>query len=313
MAAMKSPRRGLSRVVPFATAGCAALVTLTIATALLPSPSHANRQFQRDTGKPCGYCHVAGNEPALNAEGNQYRACGYAFCETRPRPQPAPVATAPSFSCSGNLSQTESVICSDDLLSRLDVELAASYASKVDGQRVNEQAATRALQRDWLSRRESCGADKQCIRREYSGRLDELAANGAPNLPATAIRPPPRAQPSNEPVSTTVLGHNGSTVEMLTRPNHQVEMRYAGVRPGLPVEEGTVLFRGTISDRGELAGTAYVFKRGCPAAGYEVSGWQMESRIVLNGAAPSHAPGSCSIAGYNNHGSNARLEFTIGE
>jgi hypothetical protein len=108
-------------------------------------------------------------------------------------------------------------------------------------------------------------------------------------------------------------GHNGSTVEMLTRPNHQVEMRYAGVRQGLPVEEGAVLFRGTISDRGEINGTAYTFKRGCPPSGYEVSGWQMQSRIVLNGAAPVHAPGSCNIAGYDSQGGNARLEFTIGE
>jgi uncharacterized protein len=41
------------------------------------------------------------------------------------------VAATPSFSCTGNLTSTEKVICSDNGLAALDVALAAAYKSKL--------------------------------------------------------------------------------------------------------------------------------------------------------------------------------------
>jgi hypothetical protein len=63
-----------------AAASVAALLIFAIALTFVSSQSSANRQFQRETGKPCGFCHVPGREPALNPQGRKYQACGYRFC-----------------------------------------------------------------------------------------------------------------------------------------------------------------------------------------------------------------------------------------
>jgi hypothetical protein len=72
-----------------AAASVATLLVLAIALTFVSSQSSANREFQRETGKPCGFCHVPGNEPALNPEGKRYQDCGYSFCA---RAQPPPAA-----------------------------------------------------------------------------------------------------------------------------------------------------------------------------------------------------------------------------
>jgi hypothetical protein len=155
------------------------------------------------------------------------------------------------------------------------------------------------------------------IDEQKGGNCERVAGNELKPLPALPqLQPlPPQAPPPpvQEAITTTVLSHNGSTIEMRTRPDHQVEMRYKVVRSGLPAEEGAVLFHGTVSDRGEMNGVAYIFKRGCAPAGYDVSGRQSNSRIVLTGAAPIHPPGSCGVARYDDQNSNARLEFTVAE
>jgi hypothetical protein len=76
-------RLGIGGLV--AAASVAALVALAIALTFVSSQSSANRQFQRETGKPCGFCHVPGNEPELGPEGKRFQACGYKFCAP-PRP-----------------------------------------------------------------------------------------------------------------------------------------------------------------------------------------------------------------------------------
>lgn len=110
------------------------------------------------------------------------------------------------------------------------------------------------------------------------------------------------------------MGHNGSTMQEFSELNSpKVEYRYSTVRPGMSAHDGDVLFRGTKSDRGELKGTAYVFKRGCPPAGYEVTGRQTNDRVVLRGAAPVHAATSCDIIRHDRNVGSATLVFTIAE
>jgi hypothetical protein len=72
-----------------AAASVAALLIFAIVLTFVSGQSSANRQFQRETGKRCGFCHVPGNEPELGPEGKRFQACGYKFCTP---PKPAPVA-----------------------------------------------------------------------------------------------------------------------------------------------------------------------------------------------------------------------------
>ena len=128
--------------------------------------------------------------------------------------------------------------------------------------------------------------------------------------PAPQPRPP--ARDDNAPEEKTFLGHNGSTVEM-TKRGHQITMRYSSVRPGLSAQEGSLLFRGIVSDNNSIQGTAYTFRRGCAPAGYAVTGRQTNRKIVLHGEAPVRDRSGCEIVGYDGNGPSATLEFDIAE
>ena len=95
----------------------------------------------------------------------------------------APAAAAsPSFPCAGNLSSTEKVICADDNLAALDVALAAAYKNKLanpgpqDYSLDDPRDAIPITQKAWLAHRNSCGADKACIRKAYVIRTTALTA-----------------------------------------------------------------------------------------------------------------------------------------
>lgn len=79
------------------------------------------------------------------------------------------------------------------------------------------------------------------------------------------------------------------------------------------VKPGTVLFRGqpwswdpTVSP---VRGTAFVFKKGCAPAPYEVRGSYRGTEFALSGAAPVRSKTSCSITGTSNSSGNAELRF----
>jgi len=73
----KSWSRRLLKAGLYMAAGAVALVVFVVATIAVSEQSKANRAFQRETHKPCGYCHVPGNEPELGSRGIQFRNCGY--------------------------------------------------------------------------------------------------------------------------------------------------------------------------------------------------------------------------------------------
>ena len=110
--------------------------------------------------------------------------------------------------------------------------------------------------------------------------------------------------------------HNDSAMNIL-RDGRSLQIRYADPRSSLRrhgVRRGTVLFRGQMTG-GRIRGTAYIFKRGCQPASYNVSGRLVSEgygvhTIVLNGAAPIRE--GCEVVGYTRNSSNARLEFGYG-
>ena len=91
-------------------------------------------------------------------------------------------AANPSFACTGNLTVTEKTICADDSLAALDVRLAAAYNSKLENPGPRDYSlddprdAIPITQKAWLAHRNSCGADKPCIRKAYVIRTTALTA-----------------------------------------------------------------------------------------------------------------------------------------
>jgi hypothetical protein len=103
------------------------------------------------------------------------------------------------------------------------------------------------------------------------------------------------------------LEHNGSIVELERSPVGAIEIRYSEPRPTLAIEPGTLLFRGVEHD-GQVKGEAFVFKAGCPPAGYEVSGRRENGLLFLEGAAPRRSTG-CSLVGLSKSSKHSRLAF----
>lgn len=80
------------------------------------------------------------------------------------------------------------------------------------------------------------------------------------------------------------------------------------------IKPGTLLFRANApwdpyDDKVVVKGIAYVFKKGCKPAPYEVSGRQEGwHTLLLKGAAPVRAKNGCNVVGYKMNG-NSTLKF----
>lgn len=79
------------------------------------------------------------------------------------------------------------------------------------------------------------------------------------------------------------------------------------------VKPGTVLYRGrpwSLDPRSvPIRGTAFVYKKGCAPAPYEVRGEYRGQAFNLSGAAPVRSKTSCDITGVSTSSGNASLEF----
>jgi uncharacterized protein len=87
---------------------------------------------------------------------------------------PSAMAASPSFSCSGSLSPTERTICSDDVLAKLDQELAAAYKQVINDASKKDRMKDIKSERAWLDVRSGCGTDRACIKTEYEIRIRQL-------------------------------------------------------------------------------------------------------------------------------------------
>ena len=120
--------------------------------------------------------------------------------------------------------------------------------------------------------------------------------------------------PASAYYSETRANHNGSSMLVINNDGN-ITIQYARPKSSMRrqgVGNGTTLFTGTINGQ-QLSGVAYVFRRGCAPAAYNVSGtWIVNTgQLILRGAAPRRVRGGCRITGYTNSGSNAYLLFNI--
>lgn len=105
-----------------------------------------------------------------------------------------------------------------------------------------------------------------------------------------------------------VLDHNGS---IMIVDYHEQTIRYMIPKRSLAVESVQMSFAGTIQYHGVAEGIAYVYKRGCGFAMYQVSGGYDASipGYVMVGAAPIREKGGCRVVGYTMKSPNARLVY----
>lgn len=97
-----------------------------------------------------------------------------------------PAAADPSFDCAKASSAVEKAICSEDNpgLALQDGALGRLFAAL---KREGGHDAILASQREWLKRRDACGADVNCLTRRYDERLQILAREAGDRLGATGI------------------------------------------------------------------------------------------------------------------------------
>ena len=120
-----------------------------------------------------------------------------------------------------------------------------------------------------------------------------LAATGAITLATLAAG----AAQASDGCGPGLYNHNGSTVsiDFCDSVIRYVQPRSTMRRQG--VGRGTVLFQGGGGRNGRISGTAYVFKSGCGAAGYRVSGSWRGNSLVLVGNAPVRGS-TCRVTRY---------------
>jgi hypothetical protein len=113
-----------------------------------------------------------------------------------------------------------------------------------------------------------------------------------------------------KPVHVDSAFHNGSQVLVSEWKDGAIEITYDVPRAGLPVAQGTLLFKGTRSGAW-YSGTAYIFKAGCSPAPYAVSGLkdQKKDKVVLTGVAPHRDPRSCEVNGGAANSQQSKLVF----
>lgn len=98
-----------------------------------------------------------------------------------PQPQPAAtpapqfgVAARPSFDCAKAGTATEFAICANPEIARMDLVMARRYVSLRGSLDTNGAANLRSSQRAWLTNRNRCGSDTNCLALLYQTRLREL-------------------------------------------------------------------------------------------------------------------------------------------
>jgi len=91
---------------------------------------------------------------------------------TLPSPSEPERVSRPSFDCAKAGSVIEQLICKDDALARLDVQLAQAY--KAAARQVSDKGQLKAEQLDWLKNRRNKCSTAVCVLSAYEDRLAEL-------------------------------------------------------------------------------------------------------------------------------------------
>lgn len=83
-------------------------------------------------------------------------------------------AATPSFDCDGSKSDVEKLICQDDELAELDVNLAKRFATALAKAPADAVASLRASQKSWRQQLLKCGRasdPRACAKHAYDDRL----------------------------------------------------------------------------------------------------------------------------------------------
>jgi hypothetical protein len=114
--------------------------------------------------------------------------------------------------------------------------------------------------------------------------------------------------------SGSAYDHNGSHVWIDTDDG---EITYSDPKPSLAdvVKQGDVLFHGHIHFPGSpdsdktTHGIAYAFKKGCPPAGYPVTGSWSADRDILTLRGPGPVRSGCAVTGFSQSSPHSILKF----
>lgn len=94
------------------------------------------------------------------------------------RAAPADEALAsPSFDCTKAKDAVDILICHDEQLAALDLKMAKVYRLEIETRPAAEVAIQKAMQEEWLDRRNRCGKSKAahaCVEWNYERRIAEL-------------------------------------------------------------------------------------------------------------------------------------------
>ncbi|MCR8722963.1 caspase family protein [Frigidibacter sp. ROC022] len=107
--------------------------------------------------------------------------------DAAPQPEPPEVAATPTPGarevtegdrpdwCRAAATPTELAICADASLAGQDIRMARQYATLLKSLAQDAGSRLKSDQRNWLKRRNACGADVTCLQAAYRDRLAELA------------------------------------------------------------------------------------------------------------------------------------------
>jgi uncharacterized protein len=80
---------------------------------------------------------------------------------------------SPSFDCKKATTPDEDLICSDEALSALDVQVAATYKKVLSA--TKDKAALKATHQDWIKNEHQICSSKECLTNSYQKRLVALS------------------------------------------------------------------------------------------------------------------------------------------
>jgi uncharacterized protein len=123
------------------------------------------------------------------------------------------VVSGPSFDCARAGTPPERAICADPGLAALDLELARLYGDARAAVGDAGAEALRANQREWMRRRDACGADAFCINAQMEERIARLAAMAASGATGGPDGTPPVATGGEVALDTTGSGTVGSALD----------------------------------------------------------------------------------------------------
>jgi uncharacterized protein len=149
------------------------------------------------------------------------------------------VSFAASFDCSKASTAVEGSICANAALSDLDSQLGAAY--KKARLLSLDPAALQKEQLSWIKKRNTCGANVNCLTQSYTLRISELGGD-------TAGKARPSAQQSTQSTSVNALAYvmnkkwslgnlscslNGGAYQVYTRNAPLGYVFYAGGKPNI--------------------------------------------------------------------------------